>query len=126
MKVTDSKCPNCGSIVKIESGKATQFCQYCGNQIVIEDEMSHTTRIIDEAKIKEIETKKEVELKKQEQRKLALEEYKSTNKTLLTVWGITLAICLILGFVDNGFWGVFLIDLVIGAIVAISRTNKKP
>ena len=138
MKIQNVKCPNCGANLQIEEGKQNQFCPYCGNQIILEDEHSTTTTTninhnsnsshtyVDQAKVEKIKMEREIQLKKEEQKKYELENYKQTNKTLLIVWAVTLIVCLILGFVDNGFWAVLLIDLVIGAIIAYNRTSKKP
>ena len=141
MKLIDTKCSNCGALIKIEEGKRTQYCTYCGNQIILDTEETITTTNIkhtysDEAKVKQIEaehelkmkqleTERELELKKEEAKKRQEEAYKNSNKILLTIWAISLGIFLFLGIFDNAFWGVMLIDFIIGLITVINRTKKK-
>ena len=52
------KCPNCGANLSISEDKSQFFCEYCGAKII--DSGGKITyeiveRIVDEAKIKEIE-----------------------------------------------------------------------
>lgn len=58
MNVLQLGCPKCGAQLDIDPGKVTQgfcFCNYCGAKVVINDENEYTIRIVDEAKLKELE-----------------------------------------------------------------------
>ncbi|MBR3768583.1 MAG: hypothetical protein IKL10_10165 [Clostridia bacterium] len=71
-------CPNCGATLKFEdSNRDFGFCQYCGAKIMLDDYRS-THRIVDEAKIKESETKERIRLKELE---LEAEKRKSAEKS---------------------------------------------
>lgn len=132
MKLIDAKCTNCGATIKVEEGKKLQYCIYCGNQIMVDDGSTTTTTNINHNST--VNTNSNVshtyvdaaEVKKIEIKQREIDAYNQTSKTLLIIWAITLVLCIILGFVDNGFWGVFIIDIIVGAIVASKRANKRP
>lgn len=138
MKINNVKCSNCGAVIQVEEGKQIQYCAYCGNQMILEDENSTTTttnynhRYIDEAEVKKveieamkIEAEKEIKLKENERKQELDKEFKSNSKSLLIGWVISLVVLLILGFIDPGFNVLLTADFIIGIIVAFKRMNRK-
>lgn len=60
------KCPNCSASLTIQDdNRDFAFCEYCGSKILLDDYRS-THRIVDEAKIKQAEIDKMIQLKKLE------------------------------------------------------------
>ena len=72
MKLVSLRCPNCNANVNTEIGnRSTFFCPYCGGKIYVDDDVdrvevniNQTYRKIDEARIRESENKKAIELKR--------------------------------------------------------------
>ncbi|MBQ7408912.1 MAG: hypothetical protein IJW13_06590 [Clostridia bacterium] len=135
MKTIDVKCTNCGAIIKVEEGKKLQFCNYCGNQIFVEDENTTTTnynhRYIDEAKVKKIEAEKELQIREEERKSKEKEQNAKTNRLLLIGWVLSLALFLIISLftMDNvnfsPFQLILILDIIIGAVVIKKRSEKK-
>lgn len=96
MKVISLKCPECGASLSIEEGRTQCFCQYCGTKIMLDDERSYTKTIhtIDDAKIRQAEINREIQLKKME-----IEEKKDRRRRIGIVFKVILS--LILGIVGG-------------------------
>jgi len=65
MEIKKLKCPECGA--NFESDEKVSFCSYCGAKLYFDDgtkTVNYNYKTEDVAKIKEIETNKEIELKK--------------------------------------------------------------
>lgn len=41
MKLIELKCPNCGSILQVDSSQKEAYCQFCGTKLAIDDEVQH-------------------------------------------------------------------------------------
>lgn len=41
MRIVDATCTNCGAILHIDADRKTAFCEYCGAQLLIDDEVQH-------------------------------------------------------------------------------------
>ena len=41
MKLIDTTCPKCGANLRIDTDRQSAFCEYCGAQILIDDEVQH-------------------------------------------------------------------------------------
>ena len=41
MKLIDTTCPKCGANLHIDADCQSAFCEYCGGQILIDDEVQH-------------------------------------------------------------------------------------
>ena len=54
MKLIEAKCYNCGASIQVEEDRKICFCSYCGTRYMVDDGTIH---IIDEAKIREVQTK---------------------------------------------------------------------
>lgn len=95
-------CPNCNAALSFSDDRDFGFCEYCGTKILLDDYRS-TQRIIDEAKIRQVEAEKEIRLKE-----LALQESrynqqaketkhsKATRKILLYIWIIVFLLLTVL------------------------------
>ena len=64
MKIKSLRCPDCDAQLKIESGAPVMFCQYCGAQLHISDEVKRSEHKnynfnynYDEARIREADVK---------------------------------------------------------------------
>ena len=41
MKIVDTTCTKCGANLRIDADRKSAFCEYCGAQILIDDEVQH-------------------------------------------------------------------------------------
>ena len=41
MRIVDTTCTNCGANIHIDADRKTAFCEYCGAQLLIDDEVQH-------------------------------------------------------------------------------------
>ena len=41
MRIVDTTCTNCGANLHIDADRKQAFCEYCGAQILIDDEVQH-------------------------------------------------------------------------------------
>ena len=41
MKLIDTTCPKCGANLHIDADRKSAFCEYCGAQLLIDDEVQH-------------------------------------------------------------------------------------
>lgn len=41
MKLIDTTCPKCGVNLRIDADRKQAFCEYCGAQILVDDEVQH-------------------------------------------------------------------------------------
>lgn len=57
MRLIDLTCPNCGAAFQVDGDREYCFCQHCGTKMLIDN---GTTRIIDEARIKEAEVQAQI------------------------------------------------------------------
>ncbi|WP_294751809.1 hypothetical protein [uncultured Ruminococcus sp.] len=67
MEIKSIICPRCGATLEISEDFKQCFCSFCGSKMIIDDG-TRTVRIIDEAKLKEIDLKRdEFEYKKEQE-----------------------------------------------------------
>ena len=84
MKLICLKCTNCGAEIELEPDSRQAYCQYCGSKLMLDDEpVQVTSRIVDEARIKEAEVRmKELEYAhEREMRELAMREEQQKART---------------------------------------------
>lgn len=115
IKFNTVKCPECGASLPIEEGREKLFCSYCGSQIIMTNENEFVFRHVDEAKIKQAETDRTVQLKKLEiieRKRAAGERTKRTKITISIILGIVGALLMIFGGEMTEIVGM-------GAVVAI-------
>ena len=41
MKLIDTTCPKCGANLRVDADRQSAFCEYCGAQLLIDDEVHH-------------------------------------------------------------------------------------
>lgn len=122
------KCPGCGAELNIDdNNRDFAFCQYCGAKIMLDDYRS-TQRIVDEARIKEDETKRmvrmrELDMEEQSLRKIE-EENKKRNRTNLIIYAISF-LFIVVGLIItvNGSGGGIL-GIFVGGIIAKINYEK--
>ena len=138
MKMIALKCPECGASLKIEEGRTQCFCQYCGTQILLDDERKiYEYRTIDEARIREAESWETIRLKELEIKEKAMNAkskagcLKIAASAILAVLGI---LFMAIGFIggdasgdpDSGIYMLGFIGLFcfIGLMLMCTRNNK--
>lgn len=89
LKMNSIKCPECEAILPLEEGRTQCYCSYCGAKIIITNENEHIYRHINEAKVKQAETERLIELKR-----LELEEKKRKTETRIRTLKIVITILL--------------------------------
>lgn len=65
VKLVHLYCPQCGASLEVEADRKFCFCSYCGAKAVIDDGTT-TTRVVDEAKIREAEAMERIRIKEAE------------------------------------------------------------
>ena len=60
------QCPNCSANLEVRDDAKFCFCTYCGTKIMLANENEHIYRIVDEARIKEVELNHDLELRRME------------------------------------------------------------
>ncbi len=110
MKLIQLDCPQCGAKLEVDSDRQFVFCQYCGNKILIDDEITRSEVVHiyrDEAKIRELELQEQARLREEEKIKelkrqqLAWEEGKKAAWTrywliIAGVFIVNLILCILL------------------------------
>lgn len=91
------KCPACGAPVTSKDGKQPNFCEYCGQRLVITDGVKrseHTYHKIDEARIREAEVRmKEAEIEeKREAAEARLEASRGRREVARNIWSLFVTI----------------------------------
>lgn len=41
MKLIDTTCPKCGANLRVDADRQSAYCEYCGAQLLIDDEVQH-------------------------------------------------------------------------------------
>lgn len=109
------KCPNCGATINIDTKAETFYCQYCGSKLSIYDKsVLRTERIVDEAKIREIEFREKKYFHEEEKRA------KSKKRRLLAalICGLIGAICLTIVILGDFPKKLFLLLPAAGGLIA--------
>lgn len=121
------KCPACEANLSIEAGRTRCFCTYCGSQIIVTNDNEHIYRHIDEAKIKEAEANRAIQLKKLEiieKKRASAEKSKKVKIIISIIMGILGIILLLADIGMDSMVGLLVIEFV-GLIWIISSTNKE-
>lgn len=115
IKLNSVKCPECNANLSIEEGRERAFCTYCGTLIIVTNENEHIYRHIDEARIKEAETNRTVELKKLEfieRKRVAAEKTKKVKIIVSIVIGIIGFLALLSGADTSIIVGILALEVV--------------
>lgn len=110
LQINKVNCPECGANLSIEEGREKVFCSYCGAQIIITNENEHIYRHVDEARIREAEINKTLELKRLEleERKRIAKEKRKKIKIAFSIPLLIAAISMILaGLLTDADFGIF-------------------
>ncbi len=131
MKLVQTNCPNCGANLQLNSEQKIQFCNHCGNKILLEEENKTTHHEIidknenianhyfDEAKIKQLDLEEKARL-----------ERKKTNLILLLAWIASLIVFFVVSLFTmdevnfSPFQVIAIIDLIVGIIVMRKRAKS--
>lgn len=95
MKVEALRCPACGANLSDENAK---FCPFCGSAIVMGDSVKYTYTKVDEARLKEAETKEKIRMRELdfEQKKYNEGKKKEKNVIKLIATGVVLIAIIII------------------------------
>ncbi len=84
IKLVTLKCPECGALLSIEENRSNAFCTYCGAKILINNPTAIIEKNID-AKIKESDNEKEIQLKELEILKDSISPQKTNFNYLIPI-----------------------------------------
>ncbi len=132
MEIKPIVCPNCGAKIEIGSEAKQCFCSFCGSQMIIDDG-TRTVRIIDEAKLKEVDLKRDkFEYKKEQEN-----NQKEIRKKRIKRWRISVIVSLTTLFlfsIISNFWSpidydslifiILLLAFLLPAILSTFRPDK--
>ena len=131
INVVQIRCPACGANLSVDSTREFSFCSYCGTKVILNNDNEYVYRTIDEAKVKEAETNRMVQMKQ-----LELEEKSSfSRKTLMVIWLSSTALLLALGIIgfsidNDGLSFCILLAMMVGPLGGLgmfaggSKTKK--
>ncbi len=114
-------CPNCNASLTVDdNNREFAFCQYCGAKIMLDDYRS-THRVVDEAKIKQVETERIIRLRELE---IEEREIEKVRKGTMLAYGVAAVSCVIgalicIFFPLGGVWGI-----IIGVYIAMFTYMK--
>lgn len=95
LKTQQLTCPDCGAHLSIKQPRSFVFCEYCGTQIYIDDEVKRTEHTININKNISIQNKQVID------NKAEVEKHKSDRVTI---------VCLLLMIIAFNIFGLLLID----------------
>ncbi len=79
-------CPNCNASLAIDDeNRDFTFCQYCGTKIQLDDYRS-THKVIDQAKLKQIEVEGEIRLRELKIKEAQINQKNQLRKILTYIW----------------------------------------
>ena len=135
MKINKLYCPSCGAPLEFKDGRTKVYCEYCGSPISLDDEsfnMSITNRIVDEARIKEVDLENRLlDIAREEDAvyKRKEEEWKH----YLLYWLLSMGGALFLRsvFTHSSFMlsladNLLRIILLVGGVIVLAMKPKKP
>ncbi|MBE6731234.1 MAG: hypothetical protein E7564_06060 [Ruminococcaceae bacterium] len=98
MELKSLFCPNCGASLEIEDGLDTFFCKYCGYKILLQGQSKAAYDA--KVQVKNMEHKERLQEKLDAQERFRMEfkqkDERHTFATVLGIFGVIFAICLIL------------------------------
>ena len=93
------KCPSCGAELTVKDDKRDfMFCEYCGTKVRLDD-YQETHRFVDEARIRESENEKELEIKRMEFEERKRHEEDASLKKFLIGNAIVIIACMLFLFI---------------------------
>ena len=99
MRIVGVYCPYCGgnTLFDKDSGKKHCFCVHCGKQIVLDDEVIHSSyaeRIMNESQPRDIDIKDQIRLKE-----LEADKRRDTHRLIRSIIPFVVGALYVLGFV---------------------------
>ena len=131
MKTISLNCPNCGGELEVDSDKEFCFCLHCGNKILLDNGKRETVhRIIDEAKLKELENAQKSEESNRIYNENRAKSVFKTKMIMLAIWAAIVVVLLVLSICtadDVGFspYQLLLFPVFISGLVIIIKKIKK-
>lgn len=97
-------CPSCGANVIIKKdNREFCFCEYCGAKILLDDYRS-THRVVDEAKLKQIESEHIFRMRELELEEKSRQKFETLTNILIKIW-MVITLLVIVGAVISGLVG---------------------
>lgn len=97
------KCPSCGAELTVkDDNRDFMFCEFCGTKVRLDD-YRETHRFVDEARIRESENEKELELKRMEYEERKRHEDNASAIRALIIGGALVVVCLVALLILNNF-----------------------
>ena len=128
VKFTAIKCPECGANLNIEENKSQMFCSYCGSKIIMINENEYIYHHIDDARIKQVETDRIIQLKKIElieKKRVSAIKNKIFKLIISIPLGAIIFFCLVIGYSENAL-GLILFGSCCGlALILMWSGNNK-
>ena len=124
MKLMNMRCSNCGAELEIDADRKQAFCSYCGAKLLFDDEEIHiTSRIVDEARLKEAEVRlREVEYA--HEREIREETLLQEQKKVYRISFLVFICALLITYMIPGMHTVFGLILIFGGIALISMRSS--
>lgn len=105
IKFISVKCPECGATLDVEEGRQQLFCSYCGTKVMVQNDNEFIYRHIDEAKLKQAETDRMVELRRlemAEKKRVERQKIKKLKIVISIILGIVGLLAFAVGFSSSG------------------------
>ena len=125
------KCEMCGGVLEIAEGATIAECEYCGNKIQVDNGKRETVhRIVDEARLKELERVQKVEEATRSDKEQRAKSVFKTKMILLAIWFAIVVVLWILCSCtvdrNTGFtpYQLLLIPVIIFGLVIIIKEIK--
>ncbi len=121
MKLINLKCSNCGADLQVDPERKQIYCMYCGTKLLVEDEtINITSRIVDEARLKEAEVRLK-ELEYAHERELREETIRQEQKKTHRLSLILYLAALIITYTSHS--GLFPAVLIFGGIALVAANS---
>ena len=94
MKIKSLRCPDCDSQIRMEGNKKVLFCQYCGAQLYVDDEVKrseHKKIIVNESGVEMARFNHDAKL-----REIEYKERKEKRENRSATWGLIIGLLLII------------------------------
>ena len=125
MKLISLRCKNCGAELQADPGRKEIYCSYCGTKLIVDNDFQITSRIVDEARLKEAEVRLK-ELEYEHERELRQEKLQTEQKKVFRIVVLIYVGALIASTTVHSLESLFPPVLLFGAIALIAlRTGDR-
>ena len=123
MKLINLKCSNCGADLQVDPERKQVFCSYCGTKLLLDDDsINITSRIVDEARLKEAEIRLK-ELEYEHERELREETIRQEQKRSYRISVMIYLAAMVITYLNGSFRDIFPLVLVFGGIALVTMRN---